>query len=154
MIRKVARKPEAGTRPRKDVEKELFLEAVRSLRREDIPTKSADEMPDDSPSALPRNSGSRVVDTIDLHGMTGEQAIQYLSQTLGGLNGKIGKVRIVVGKGLHSPGGQGVLREIIPAWLDRKGCPSVTGWSWAGKKQGGNGVIIATLCAKALRKGK
>ena len=31
------------------------------------------------------------------------------------------EVRIVYGKGRHSPGSKGVLREVIPRWLDGEG---------------------------------
>ena len=50
---------------------------------------------------------------IDLHGMRVPQALETVRQTVSELEKRGGRVRIICGKGLGSPGGVGVLREVV-----------------------------------------
>jgi DNA-nicking Smr family endonuclease len=50
---------------------------------------------------------------------------------------------------LHSPDGVGVLRDVVQAWFAHGGRQFVSGWKWAGKKEGGSGVIVARLSVAA-----
>jgi len=128
-----------------DGAKALFLEAVRALRPEDIPVKPVDRGESDASEPVARRRTERVVESIDLHGMTAEQAIRYLTEVLSDYRRTGGTVQIVVGKGLHSPDGQGVLREVVSGWLDHAGKRFVSRWRWGGRRQGGNGVIVAAI---------
>ncbi|HPU83820.1 MAG TPA: Smr/MutS family protein [Candidatus Latescibacteria bacterium] len=144
-MRKVVKaRPQPENLP-SDGAKALFLETVRALRPEDIPVKPVDR--DDGAASKPvaRRRIERVTGSIDLHGMTAEQAIRYLTEVLPDYRRKGGTVEIVVGKGLHSPDGKGVLREVVSGWLDHAGRRFVSRWRWGGRRQGGNGVIVAAI---------
>jgi DNA-nicking Smr family endonuclease len=59
---------------------------------------------------------------LDLHGFGVRDAIAATEAFLADAHGAgISEVRIVYGKGRHSPGGRGVLREVIPRWLANDG---------------------------------
>ena len=59
---------------------------------------------------------------LDLHGLGVKEALaeteRFLRQAA---EAGEGQVRIVYGKGRGSPGGVGVLRAVIPRWLDGEG---------------------------------
>ncbi len=63
-----------------------------------------------------------IAPTLDLHGCGVRQAIDETERFLRHTH-SLGEpvVRIVYGKGHGSPGGRGVLREVIPRWLEREG---------------------------------
>jgi DNA-nicking Smr family endonuclease len=59
---------------------------------------------------------------IDLHGLGVKDAIAATAAFLrDAQQAGLDEVRIVYGKGRHSPGGRGVLREVIPRWLAAEG---------------------------------
>jgi DNA-nicking Smr family endonuclease len=59
---------------------------------------------------------------LDLHGLGVKDAVAATARFLEEAHAAgITEVRIVYGKGRHSPGGRGVLREVIPRWLDGEG---------------------------------
>ena len=59
---------------------------------------------------------------LDLHGLGVTDAIASTERFLEDARASgIATVRIVYGKGHHSPGGRGVLREVIPRWLASDG---------------------------------
>ena len=59
---------------------------------------------------------------LDLHGLGVRDAVATTERFLVEATAAgIGEVRIVYGKGRHSPGGRGVLREVIPRWLATDG---------------------------------
>jgi DNA-nicking Smr family endonuclease len=60
----------------------------------------------------------RGIPVLDLHGFGVRDAIAATEAFLRDAgNAGVAEVRIVYGKGRHSPGGRGVLREVIPRWL-------------------------------------
>jgi|SRR5579862_2042978 len=67
-----------------------------------------------------------IVPTLDLHDLGVRAALAETerfvreAQTLGEP-----VVRVVYGKGHGSPGGRGVLRDVIPRWLEREGAAFV-----------------------------
>ena len=63
-------------------------------------------------------AGSARPPVLDLHGLGVQDAIAATKRFLRDAReaGAV-EVRIVYGKGRRSPGGRGVLREIIPRWL-------------------------------------
>jgi DNA-nicking Smr family endonuclease len=59
---------------------------------------------------------------LDLHGLGVQDAIAATERFLAeAQRAGAAHVRIVYGKGRHSPGGRGVLREVIPRWLAGEG---------------------------------
>lgn len=59
---------------------------------------------------------------LDLHGLGVRDAIAATERFLIEAQAAgISEVRIVYGKGRHSPGGRGVLREVVPRWLAAEG---------------------------------
>ncbi len=60
-----------------------------------------------------------IVPTLDLHGCGVREAVAETEAFLhkAQAQGDV-EVRIIYGKGNGSPGGRGVLREVIPRWLD------------------------------------
>ena len=86
-----------------------------------------------------------VQDELDMHGTRFEQAVSEAVQFIDScVARKLQKVRIVTGKGLHSPSGQSVIRpEIIKAV---KNHPAVREVDLNPKaKDGGSGAIIIIL---------
>src|SRR4029077_4673371 len=63
-----------------------------------------------------------ILPTLDLHGYGVREAIAETERFLQHAQAQQEPVvRIVYGKGHGSPGGRGVLRDVIPHWLDRDG---------------------------------
>jgi len=63
-----------------------------------------------------------IMPTLDLHGLGVQEALRETERFLcDAQTARRGSVRIVYGKGRGSPGGRGVLREVIPRWLDNDG---------------------------------
>lgn len=61
---------------------------------------------------------------VDLHGMGVEEALLAVERALDAARRAGGaRVRLVCGKGRHSPGGRGVLREAVEGWLAARGIP-------------------------------
>jgi DNA-nicking Smr family endonuclease len=59
---------------------------------------------------------------LDLHGLGVQDALAATARFLADARRDgIVEVRIVYGKGRHSPGGRGVLREVVPRWLAAEG---------------------------------
>ncbi|MCK5085448.1 Smr/MutS family protein [Candidatus Parcubacteria bacterium] len=59
---------------------------------------------------------------LDLHGLTKEEAREEVLDLLNEANLKeYDKIRIITGKGLHSEGNKGVLKEYVQSILDEKG---------------------------------
>ena len=64
----------------------------------------------------------RALPRLDLHGFGVRDAIAATEAFLADAHrADVREVRIVYGKGRHSPGGRGVLREVIPRWLAHEG---------------------------------
>jgi len=57
------------------------------------------------------------------------------------------EVRIVYGKGRGSPGGVGVLRQAIPAWLEQHGAGLVERFERALDRDGNDGALRVWLVA-------
>jgi DNA-nicking Smr family endonuclease len=68
-------------------------------------------------SAYPDNAPE-----LDLHGLRVPEALDRVAAALATAEAEgLGKLRIICGKGRHSPGGKGVLREAVAGWLDAHG---------------------------------
>ena len=85
-----------------------------------------------------------IEDSIDLHGMTGEEASDFLRSFLASsVSRKLRKVRIVHGKGLHSPDGKAVLRDIVYRELSQSKC--VRAYQRTSPADGGGGAVWVIL---------
>ncbi len=62
-----------------------------------------------------------IIPTLDLHGLKVQPALQETEAFLRQAQAlRTPVVRIIYGKGHGSPGGIGILRQVIPDWLDAK----------------------------------
>jgi DNA-nicking Smr family endonuclease len=78
-----------------------------------------------------------IVPTLDLHGLGVKEALGETERFVREAHDAgVTRLRIIYGKGLGSPGGQGVLRDVIPRWLENEGrdwveryerCPDASG---------------------------
>ncbi|MCC6763932.1 MAG: Smr/MutS family protein [Deltaproteobacteria bacterium] len=67
-------------------------------------------------------AASRRLPELDLHGFGVREAVAATERFLAEAHAAgIPEVRVVYGKGRHSPDGRGVLREVIPRWLAADG---------------------------------
>ena len=62
-------------------------------------------------------------------------------------------VRIVYGKGRGSAGGRGVLREVVPRWLEGEGATLITRYQRVLDATGGDGAVKVWLRPRDLRSG-
>lgn len=84
-----------------------------------------------------------IMPTLDLHGLGVRAAVRETEAFLRDAQEQgLGSVRIVYGKGKGSPGGRGVLREVIPRWLDHEGRPYVRRWERRPDATGADGGMI------------
>jgi len=69
-----------------------------------------------------RAAGGAGIPVLDLHGLGVRDAIVATERFVRECADRgVGEARIVYGKGRGSPGGRGVLREVIPRWLASEG---------------------------------
>jgi DNA-nicking Smr family endonuclease len=91
-------------------------------------------------------SNSDILPTLDLHGLSVKEAIEEVRAFLSvSFHSGRPAVRIIYGKGLGSPGGRGVLREIIPRWCTKEGSIWVEGFQREIDEKGGDGSLIVFL---------
>ena len=84
-----------------------------------------------------------IMPTLDLHGLGVKAALQETERYLADAQAHgLGSVKIVTGKGRGSPGGRGVLREVVPNWLDTSGRPYVRRWERCPDASGVDGGVI------------
>ncbi len=78
-------------------------------------------------------------ETLDLHGWTGQDAVRELDNFLRKSKRRgLRKVMVIHGKGLHSPGGESVLRPIVKKYLEQS--PLVRDYGRAKGSSGGGGA--------------
>ena len=71
---------------------------------------------------LIRGTGGRGVPVLDLHGLGVQDALAATERFVRECaDGGVVEARIIYGKGHGSPGGRGVLREVVPRWLASDG---------------------------------
>ena len=85
---------------------------------------------------------------LDLHGLGVQDAIAATECFLRDAQAAgIAEVRIVYGKGRHSPGGRGVLREVVPRWLAADGRRYVASATPEPDASGEDAAIIVAIAA-------
>lgn len=84
-----------------------------------------------------------IMPTLDLHGLGVRDAIGETERFLQDAQAHgLGSVRIVYGKGRGSAGGRGVLREVVPRWLDGDGRQYTRRWERRPDASGADGGMI------------
>jgi dsDNA-specific endonuclease/ATPase MutS2 len=58
--------------------------------------------------------------TVDLHGQTVQAAKKVISETILPVLPVLKKMTVITGRGLHSPNGQGVLKEALKEYLENE----------------------------------
>lgn len=95
---------------------------------------------------LLRATGGGVQPTLDLHGLSVKEALQTTAEFVEtSCRSGLSPVRIVYGKGLSSPGGRGILREVIPRWCEKEGKTWVESFQREVDLKGGDGSILLFL---------
>jgi len=91
-----------------------------------------------------------ITPTLDLHGLGVRDAVAETERFLRHAQA-LGEpvVRIVYGKGRGSPGGRGVLRNVIPSWLEREGAAFVARYQRLPDASGADGAVRVWLRPKA-----
>jgi DNA-nicking Smr family endonuclease len=83
---------------------------------------------------------------LDLHGLGVRDAVAATERFLREAQAEgVREVRIVYGKGRHSPGGRGVLREVVPRWLAGDGRRFITGAEPEPDARGEDAAIVVRL---------
>jgi DNA-nicking Smr family endonuclease len=84
-----------------------------------------------------------ILPTLDLHGLGVKDALRQTEAFLqDAQDRRLGSVRIVYGKGHGSPGGRGVLREVVPRWLENEGRDLVRRYERRPDESGADGAVI------------
>ena len=156
-------RPEDGPKRGAAFEKQSASEALSAYEDKQPSRKEREETaqlmaavnamtPDDAAHGEPRtkdrqpqkrNAVQPVIDRVDLHGLTSDEAIKRLKESLKQWAKRGGMYHVIVGKGSHSPNGVGVLRERVWDWLSRQsGQLPVAEFDWGKPKEGGRGVIV------------
>jgi DNA-nicking Smr family endonuclease len=87
-----------------------------------------------------------IVPTLDLHGLGVREALAETERFLRAARARgVTVVRIVYGKGHGSPGGRGVLREVVPRWLEHDGGALVAHYRRLPDASGADGAVEVWL---------
>jgi len=87
-----------------------------------------------------------IVPALDLHGFGVQDAVRATEGFLLDAQASAAtEVRIVYGKGNRSPGGRGVLREVIPHWLEHEGSRYVERYERLPDASGADGSVRVWL---------
>jgi DNA-nicking Smr family endonuclease len=87
--------------------------------------------------------------TLDLHGLSVKEAVPMTAEFVKtSFRAGVSPVRIVYGKGLNSPGGRGILREVIPRWCEKEGNLWVESFRREVDAKGGDGSILLFIRSK------
>ena len=99
-----------------------------------------------------REGGFSVQAELDLHGLTRQEAKQAVGDfVLGSVRKRHTCIRIIHGKGKHSPRGVSVLKQKVPQWLSLKRTARyVVAFTSAPPIDGGMGALYVLLKAGAV----
>lgn len=87
-----------------------------------------------------------LVPTLDLHGLGVKDALAECDRFLREARaGEVPSVKIVYGKGRRSPGGVGVLRQVVPHWLEHDGAELVARYERIVDALGEDGAVRVWL---------
>ena len=95
---------------------------------------------------LLRATAGGIQPTLDLHGLSVKEALRLTANFVEtSFRSGVSPIRIVYGKGLGSPSGRGILREIIPRWCEKEGRSWVESFKREVDLKGGDGSILLFL---------
>jgi DNA-nicking Smr family endonuclease len=98
-----------------------------------------------------RQTVAEVQPTLDLHGLSVKESLSITKNFVAtSFRAGISPIRIVYGKGLNSPGGRGILRDVIPRWCEKEGKNWVASYQREVDLKGGDGSILLYLKKKTL----
>jgi DNA-nicking Smr family endonuclease len=101
---------------------------------------------------LARAAGGPGVPVLDLHGLGVRDAVTATERFLADCAAEgVAEARIVYGKGRRSPGGRGVLREVIPRWLAAEGRQWVASATPEPDASGGDGAMRVRVACRPRR---
>lgn len=87
-----------------------------------------------------------VVPTLDLHGLGVREALDETRDFLAEAHARgEDRVRIIYGKGRGSPGGIGVLRQAVPAWIEQNAKTWVDRFERQLDASGDDGAMVVYL---------
>jgi DNA-nicking Smr family endonuclease len=87
-----------------------------------------------------------ITPVLDLHGLGVKEALHGVEIFLRRAQAREEEfVRIVYGKGHGSPGGRGVLRDVVPRWLEREGAGLVQRFRRLPDASGADGAVLVWL---------
>ncbi|MDG2308730.1 MAG: Smr/MutS family protein [Candidatus Binatia bacterium] len=90
-----------------------------------------------------------IVPTLDLHGFGVRPALDATKKFLEEAHARgEPEVRIIYGKGKGSPGGIGVLRQAVPAWIEQNAREQVDHFERQLDRSGDDGAMIVFLRAR------
>lgn len=132
---------------------ELFLSAMNGLN---VDFKDDFDLPEEQGKAIPRRMKQvkqgrlKPESKLDLHGCTRAEVIPKIknflknAQMLG-----METVLVVTGRGLHSEGGEPVLRNEVECYLNSNSDGLVAEWNRSPKEYGGEGALILFIRKKS-----
>ncbi len=140
-------------RQREEEDRRLFERAMRGLDAGAGRAKAGPRTP--ARPARPkvrrlktRPKNLRVDDQVDLHGLRTEAALRRLEHFVAQASAAgLRTVLVITGKGHHSPGGRGILRQKIEEWIRGHGWRRVRTFSEAPARLGGRGAFVLYLRA-------
>jgi DNA-nicking Smr family endonuclease len=101
--------------------------------------------------SLFRQTTAEVQPTLDLHGLSVKESLRVTAEFVDtSFRAGISPIRIVYGKGLNSPGGRGILRDVIPRWCEKEGKNWIDSYQREVDLKGGDGSILLYLKKKTL----
>lgn len=123
---------------------DCFLEALDNLP-DDIVSAKFDGAPPRKPRSRKKKATS-FDDTIDLHGMTADQALTALEYALNNRRGCGRTLLVITGRGNNSENGVAVLRDRVGLFLDKNCGRLVREYYQAPGRCGGDGAYIV-ICS-------
>jgi DNA-nicking Smr family endonuclease len=87
-----------------------------------------------------------ITPTLDLHGLGVRDAVEETERFVRHAHAQNEPVvRIIYGKGHGSPGGRGVLRDVVPRWLEHEGAVWVERYERVPDASGADGAVRVWL---------
>ena len=93
-----------------------------------------------------RQASLKVEESLDLHGMRVEEALDALNTfVIRAFTHNHKTLMVVTGKGKHSPGGQSRMRPAVERWILGKGKRFIRAYAEAPRAHGGRGAFVLYL---------
>ncbi len=131
-----------------EVEGQMFRQAIKEL--DGVPPEVSSDEPRHQQASVRRLKASskmlRLEDQIDLHRLRSVEALRRLEVFVHRNSASRARnILVITGKGHHSPGGRGVLRERVEEWIQGPGRRYVSTYAPAPRAQGGRGAFVLSL---------